>query len=379
MRAAAMLLWLCAALALCAGPAAAQAGAREDAAGRWERKTPAERELLRRRFAELQRMSPEERRALQGLAERLKARESKIGEALPDPLRARLAELPPDARRGVVHEYFRDVLRREGEGVMGRLPQAVVRELEAVPPQRRPLRLERILRHDRPLGARDVRRLGEALGVAPERLADLEALPPAELAERALQLHREAIDRRVRELGPPPGLDDEAYAELAELPHREFFGRWRSLDPTETYGGRHGRGKGPEAGPPPGAEARAAARARADRFAEARRALAPTLEERLELAGDDADARLSTLRERGRRRCLTIVEEHRLLPPDELEALRARAGRDFEEQAHRALRRGMRDALGGPPRGRERPGPEPGPGGPRPGVERPGGDRRVER
>lgn len=182
-------------------------------------------------------------------------------------------------------------------------------------------------------------------GATPDELRELDALDPAQLADRALRFHRRALDRRVQELGLPPGVDAEGYAALKELPHHEFFRSWRRLDPTEAYGRpepdvARSDGSGPQPGP------NQDARRRAMLLDRARRLLAPTFEERVELAGTDVETRSIALRKRARERCLAFLEEHALLEPEQLAELRAVEGPAFEALAHRALRAEMDRCVG---------------------------------
>jgi hypothetical protein len=364
-----------------AAPSAAAAtadAAPDDAATarrRWDAKSPEERELLHRRFAELQALDDEERRALEDVARELKAREEEVRASLPGAVRARLDALPATERQRVFREHVRDLLRREGESVRERLPAGVLAELEALPPPRRPLRLERVIRGDRPMTPHAVRRIGEALGVARPELAELDGLGAAELEDRALRFQRERIDRQVRALGPPPGLDARGYAALAGLPHREFYRSWRALDPPEVYAEPPGAVDAPDsaAGDPAAAGADdprlaaepdglpergeppfALARRRAALVGQALALLEPSIAERIELAELDPEARAGALVARARERCLAFVAEHGLLAPAEHAALCAEEGRAFERLAHRTLRAQRRALFGERPRPFER-------------------------
>ncbi len=321
-------------LALGAGVASAQDLAQGRA--RWEQKSESEREVLRQRFAQLSELAPEERRALEQRAEKLKRREQAVQESLPEEERARLADLSSEERNGVLQEHLRGVLRREGEDARARMPAKLVETLEAEKPLKRPLRLDRILKPDRPLGLREVHRIGEALGAPPEELHGLEALDAAGLEDRVLRWQRAAIDRAVERLGPPPGLDREGYEALRGTSHQEFFRRWRALDPPEAYGEAPGRGQehaperapGARPGSPP-------VRERVQQLMRLRQLAEPTLEERVAAARLPEAEREAALAGRIEERVLAFAAEHDLFTREELAELRAASGTAFPDAARR--------------------------------------------
>ena len=317
-------------LALGAGLASAQDLAQGRA--RWEQKSEAEREVLRQRFAQLSELAPEERRALEQRAEKLKRREQAVQESLPEEERARLADLSTEERDGVLQEHLRGVLRREGEDARARMPAKLVETLEAEKPLKRPLRLDQILKPERPLGLREVRRIGEALGAPPEELRGLEALDGAGLEDRVLRWQRAAIDRAVEQLGPPPGLDRQGYEALRGASHQEFFRRWRALDPPEAYGA--GPGHAPERAPAarPGSPP---VRERVQQLMRLRQLAEPTLEERVAAARLPEAEREAALAGRIEERVLAFAAEHDLFTREELAELRAASGTAFPDAARR--------------------------------------------
>lgn len=378
-------------VALCAAAGALRATAQDLAASRarWEQKSEEERAVLRARFAELQKLAPDERRALEDLAQKLKQHEAAVEESLPEDVRAQLADLPPEERSGVFREHVQGVLRHRGEDVRARLPEELLKSIEAEKPLHRPLRLEGILKHERPLGAREVRRLGESLGAPEEELRGLEDLGQAELEDRALSFHRAALDRAVQRLGPPPGLDAAGYAQLRRASHAEFFRRWRALDPPPAYDERGERAEPreparptqpsaptePSAGsaasepdgpgvrsapsarrapsapsapttpttpttigertPGRGTEAQLDARERARLLARLRRLTEPPLEERVAQAHLPESERREALSAAVEARVLAFIAEHDLFTPEEEALLRANSGPRFPEAARR--------------------------------------------
>jgi len=341
-------LLLCALLAvLCAGRGAAQDLA--DSRARWERMSEPERALLRQRFAQLSGLAPEERRALEELAQKLKEREQAVEQALPEEERTKLASLPSAERSGVFREHLRGVLRSEGEDVRARMPAKLVETIEAEQPVRRPLRLDLILKQQRELGERDARRIGEALGVPDEELRGLAALDRPALEDRLLGWQRATIDRAVERLGPPPGLDTAGYEALRNTGHAEFFRRWRALDPPPAYDEPAERAP---ARPAPTVRERVQLLMRVRQLAE------PSFEERLAATRLPEGERERALAARVEARVLDFIEEHGLFSPEELAELRAASGTAFPEVARRlasaqesSLRSGARRGGRSAPRG----------------------------
>jgi hypothetical protein len=308
---------------------------------RWEQLSTAERAVIRERYAELQKLSPEERAALEVLAERLKERERSVNAALSPEQRAHLAGLPGEERQGLLREHLRDELVSAGERVRVRLPQELVETIEAEKPLRRPLRVEKLLQRERCLGVPAVRRLGESLGVPADSLGRLESLNAAALEDQALTWRRELIDRSVERLGPPPGLNASAWAELRGASHREFFRRLEALAPPAAY-----------LEPLPAPDADPGVRERVQLFSQVQKLAQPTLEERLALAGTSTrpdpkvrDALVAAIR----RRVLAFAAEHELFLAEERGELERASDsafadlvRRFSREHERALRAGKR-------------------------------------
>ena len=350
-------------------PSAQQGSRTENNRARWEKKDAKERAVLRERFAELKKLSPEEREGLETMARKLKKKKQTVRDGLPRDVRVRMAEMPRKERDDLFSAHFRDVLRHEGESIRPLLPEEVVAKIEREPPSRRAFSLDRHLRENRSIEERDVRRLGKELGRTEAQLRELEGLDPAVLEDRALTWNREHIDRCVAEKGVPPGMTEDEYALLRGKPHAEFYRRWRDLDPPPQYSSskRRKRDRIKELAPE--------ARERVKLLREAHQLTELTLEDRLRFSNLSEDERREAAGAFIRGRVLEFLEQNPLLGPEDMETLRNTHSR-FEDKARRLLDGVEREILGksrdfhGPPgRRQERPGGRP---------DSPGGEGRPE-
>ena len=337
---------------------------------RWERLSGDERRELRARYERFQRLDERERRELEERRRNLERASERARSALGPEERARLRELPAHKRAELLGELVREELSAAGRRLRAKLPEDLRARIESVPPHERRRLLEEFKRENRGrMTLVAIVDLGRKLGLAPEDVERLRALPEGQRIEKVLELRKLLNARSIEEHGLPQGLSPERWAEIERLQPRDFFeealrfresGRWR---------GEPGAGAGPDDG-------------RAIRGHEVRRRVVEEIlrvmhvapREHLELAEEPPGRRRAELEQRRRERVFELLARSGLLPAEELAELEGLSDGEFAARV-RGLIRGVRmrpdePFRRGPPPGL-RPGPPgpPGPPGARPGNE----------
>ncbi len=285
---------------------------------RWRSLTSEQREVLRRRFEEFGRMDEGRRAELHRRLERLRQIEREVEHRLPPGVRERLEGLPPHERRELLHEHVADEFFERGRRCRRLLPPELRAQLEqAAPQERERLLLEQRARSERHLGAQ-LSGLGHKLGLAPEDVQSVLALPPEDQRAKLLELRRAELVLRVRQEGLPTWIapqDWEAWRSLSDQLFFECLNRGRGGRPLE--GGRSD---------------------------ELRRLLRPDPQWFAELTPLPREQRRAELERRMRSRILDFLDQHpEALPPGELERLRALG----EDRLIEALRERLCEGDGG--------------------------------
>ncbi len=168
-----------------------RAGIRERLRARWRERPGGEREILERRLAELERLSPEARRELLDRARRLRERERELLEGSPDEQRARLMELGPEQRR----ELCKRRLRERGRTLRERMPAEFRRRIESAPGAARERVLEPYLREREEASRRALRVLGARMDLRPAEIQAFERLPLEDRLRTLMALRRRLVER----------------------------------------------------------------------------------------------------------------------------------------------------------------------------------------
>ena len=328
-------------------PARRAAGGQERGASaleRWERMSKQEREVLRARFEELRRLSPEERAALEERHRGVKSMRERVHGQLSPEVRRKLEQLEPEQRRDFLREELVEEARGRGARIREKLPREFERELEAAPAERRPQMLENFLRRQYEHRAeRRLNHLAKQLELPDAERQRIAALPPREQRRELSRLEKERVVRMADTKGaPPPGMQASEWERLRQLPPEAFLDEMMRRRVFE----------GPHASPRGDGEAREpslnkAARQRLFRL------LRPDATERMEFARMPRAERERHVLERVSERALEFLEREALVEPAELERLRGLSG----QERMRALRELVRErrAPHSGPHGRERP------------------------
>jgi hypothetical protein len=155
---------------------------------RWEAKTPEERALLRRRFDEWRELEPERREELLERARRWRQEEERERASADEGLKRELEHLPPPERERRWREHALERFRERGRRLLERLPAPVRSHLEQAPPGKRREALGHFLGRREERTQRALRHVGRRLGLTPERVRELEQLPPEERRRQVLEL-----------------------------------------------------------------------------------------------------------------------------------------------------------------------------------------------
>ncbi len=303
------------------GPARAEAEAPAERAEaglsareRWQRLSPEEQERVRARFERLQRMSEEERVALERRSQQRARQRQRLLASLSPEERARLAGQPEERREALLREMAEAERRDHGRRIAQKLPEELRESLRRAAPEERARRLEAFKRDTREdLSRRAVEGLATALGYGPEEIARLERLPLEERMQTVLRLRKNLTSRELEASGLPPGLTQERWGELEALPPSDYLRElWRM------------RRRG-ELGPVPGLEPSPAVDRLRHRDREALRALFQALHapprDFVELSELPPRERRSAIQRRLRGRVEALLASRELLPPEEIARL----------------------------------------------------------
>jgi hypothetical protein len=367
-----------------------------EARRRWQELDPAERERLRQRYEEFQKLAPDRRAEIEERLGRLQRLRQEAEERVPPELKAKLEKLSPEERREVLRDYFLTEFQNRGERIREKLPEEWRQRLENAGPEEREELLHQLREQRRQSEAPGaIEHLGRSLQLPREEVERLKGLPPEEQIRAIEDLRRSELQRG----GPPPGLSPEEWQRWRELPAPDLMERWHRHDSWRGHGGpargqwpgrdrsapdgprpdREGRpewgpkpdrpdssgrpgGPGGELPPPPeGMDrpggVRAPGQLSPSAARELHRALRPDSQWVIEFAELPSEERRARISERCRERALTALENLPEVDPSTLERLRALQGREFFE-ALRPLVGGFspRRGFGGhhephPPRG----------------------------
>ncbi len=195
---------------------------------RWEALSEKERARLRERFAELERLSPEERDRMQRRAKRLGEIARHLYRSLDEDERAKLDQLDPDKRREVLREMAAEHARKMGQRILALLPaEDRERLLRARPEDREIFFLE--------FRQRQLRRLDEIIRrQAKNYLSDAErerlaGLSQAERRAKYLDFYKRHVRHWVAEHGLPDGVTPERWKALQEMPPIVFNLAWERI------------------------------------------------------------------------------------------------------------------------------------------------------
>jgi hypothetical protein len=310
-------------------------------AERWAALTPDRKAELRARWSKVRELGPEERNRLRRVATRLRELERGLPAELDAATRERLQALPSSERRAVVRDLVLSRAASEARSALRHLPSEVAGKLDELPPEERHRALERAResRLERLLGAM----VGqpERFGLDAELVAPLGELPLEARKQSLLLLLRERVLGRLEELEErPEGLDRSRLEQLEPEAFARGLLRYLEANPEARsllVEGRGGPSAGQDAGRRPGV-----------------RRLHTALEVQPEDLLPEGEAsprdrrRHALHRQRGR--VLRVLEEEALVPPAELEQLRAAPDQEVVRFAGR-FAAGRSRGRGGP-RGR---------------------------
>jgi hypothetical protein len=216
---------------------------------RWMQMSEEERAVLRKRYEELKRMSPEVIEELTERARGLKHFENGLRKAPPPDLERRLRGRPRADCDREVRRYMRDRSSDFGRHMREKLPPELRERFEKASHEER-IRILHELRHDpshRDRFRRALQELGRELELTAEEQEEILALPWEARKERMMHLHRLFIVQEIEANGLPEGITAEEWASWKELSPREFLHRTRAFaEPPPSlrsmFGGRRGRG-----------------------------------------------------------------------------------------------------------------------------------------
>ena len=298
---------------------------------RWERLSPEEREVMRKRFEEFQRLGEDERRQLRDRTKRMHSMERDVRERLPRDVRRKLEGLPPKERDELMKELVEQEATDRGRRMRDKLPREVREQLESASPEER----DRLLRdfrerHREEWSKRALRRYGERFELPEDEVRRLQALPREERKQAVLGFRRREMSERFAADGLPDWLTPDQWKELSALDDRAFFERFDELEP--------------ERGGPLG---------------ELRKLMRPDPAWMLEMSELSPGERRKAMGRRLRERVLGHLEANPdLLPAAEVERLKELEGREFMEALWKRCGKdrfdGRRGGRRGPPDGDRR-------------------------
>ena len=305
-------------IALTALVSAARAGAqargggeqRSEARERWERMSPEKKARMRERYERLQRMDAAQRQRLGERAARLNQMRRRLYESLDEKTRARLDKLPPNKHLEILDEMVAAEARRAGARILDKLaPDERARVERAGPAERRRMLQEHRREQDARL-RKAIQTLAPRLGITPQEMARIKALPPEQRRSTMLALIKRRIERTVDSQGLPEGLNERDWKRLRDLETEEFFAavmRLREANPD--FGRTLLSDRGDR-------------QRRSDSWA-LRQALRPSPADHVELAHLSRADRMAEMQKRRRGRALAIIRQRKLLSPQEIRALEA--------------------------------------------------------
>jgi hypothetical protein len=345
-------------------PAPQEPSSVEAGRARWERMSPGERERIARLFEEYRGLPEADRERMRSHLERMAQVRRELEADIPDVLRAKLAQLEPEARRQVLREYLESAMGERTERLRAKLPPEFLQKLEGATPERRAELWSEQRAAWREQGAeRALQFLGRQLQLSPEEVERIRTLPPPEKFAAIADLGRREMERR----GPPPGVDPQEFRDWLRLPPRECMERmhghgmrgfrgepgvrppWEEREGRGEFGGLDRRGPPPGGRPPegrpegrpgepghrpPDGERRPPRReSKLSREAQVQfwRAQRPDKEWIVELAAEPRDARRQEVERRIRARVLELLRAQPGLDAAEVERLGSLQGREYGE------------------------------------------------
>lgn len=233
---------VCVALVLTAGPASAQRnrGDRdlEQQRQRWSQKSRQEREVLMRRYQELQRLSPDERQKLMERAQRFEKMQKSLRDTAPEDLRKEIDSLEPSGRERRWREHTVKRSREMGRELRESMSPELRRRLETASPEERQRMLEQFGRKQEEMSSRAIREMGRVLGLPREEIRKMEALPVEQRLQVMMGLKRKLMTKRIEASGLPQGLDEATWQRMQKLSDEEFLQRMRTIVPMRGRGDR---------------------------------------------------------------------------------------------------------------------------------------------
>jgi Protein of unknown function (DUF3106) len=206
----------------------------------WKR-LPPERQLeLKQRFEDFRALDPEARRLLIERAQQWRGELERLPEQATADQTMRWLKLPQELRRQVLGDYLRANARFRQPGPGDMLPPDLRGDLQRLAAGHRPLIFDRARKQAQThIGEQALERFGTRLGLSPERVEQLRALPPFERAA-ALREHLS----RWPELDLPPA--------VRQFLERRLHPDGTPLPPDPLKGARGGSGApGIDSAPPP--------------------------------------------------------------------------------------------------------------------------------
>lgn len=354
---------------------------------RWERLSPEEKERARERYEQYRAMSEEERVELKARARRLAETRQRVLNDLGPEEKERLKGLEPERQREVVKDLVQDEAREIASHVREKLPEGLIKRLEAARPEDRARYFLQFKRtHLGRIANYAIDQIGKRLELAPEEIARLKNLPQAERAQAVLELRKKLGARDADEFGLPPGITPRDWGELQALPPEQVFVKMQRMRREREALLAAGDAKPQDR--QPGDDRPLPTRSEIEVLLRLGEAVRIRPRELVDVADLPPQARQDKLFELRRERCIDIIRENKLLPPERIHEVAAYDEHRFFEVIRKVLaplRRlppppgfGERPML--PPRGR--------PNGPPPGQRPPprgdgggnhGGDARQRR
>lgn len=213
---------------------------------RWQQKSASERQELRRRFAELERLSPQDREELVRRARDLRGSLQALDHDPPAWVRSRLEGAAPRERQHELRRCLEEHHRRRGSGLRERMPPEVLERLEgARTDEERAAVLRAFFQEARQqMVPHFIDRAGRRLGLTAEEVKGLQAQAAAGGEDVLAHLKRRLIEHR----GRPEGIDEADWEAWQALPDEEFVRRVElsgALWPHRFRGGPGRRGSKP--------------------------------------------------------------------------------------------------------------------------------------
>ena len=279
------------------------------ARARWERLSPEQQARIRQRYERLQRMTAEERAELERRSNRLRRQRQRLVESLSEEERARLMRQPPERREQLLNEMVEAERRDRGRRIEEKLPEHIREYLKNAPPEQRLKRLAQFKRDAREhISKRAVENLAAALGYGPAEIARLERLPQEERMATVLRLRKQLSAQQLAADGLPPDFTRERWEQLEALPPEDYFRELWDL-----------RQRGELSGVP---ALERSAREERERLRALSKALHARPQMYVELSDLSPAERRAEIDRRRRERVTRLLEEHQMLSPEQLAALR---------------------------------------------------------